>query len=80
MDKNKYELTKKRLDYDIAVIGMGCVKNGFNKAEGITINYVDPSDIVYSVTESPYFDDLYYVGEIKKLSIVIHQVSHQNLK
>jgi len=70
MEKNKYELIKKRLDYDIAVIGMGCVKNGFNKAEGITINYVDPSDIVYSFTESPYFDDLYYVGEIKKLSIV----------
>jgi len=69
-DKNKYELTKKRLDYDIAVIGMGCVKNGFNTAEGIRINYVDPADIVYSFTESPYFDDLYYVGEIKKISIV----------
>ena len=27
-------------------------------------------DIVYSFTESPYFDDLYYVGEIKKVSIV----------
>jgi len=69
-DKNKYDLTKKRLDYDICVLGMGCVKNGFNKAEGITINYVDPSDIVYSFTESPYFDDLFYIGEIKKVSIV----------
>jgi len=70
MDKNKYELTKKRLDYDIAVIGMGCVKNSFNTADGINIKYVDPSDIVFSFTESPYFDDLYYVGEIKKISIV----------
>ena len=26
-DHNKYELIKKRLDYDIAVIGMGAVKN-----------------------------------------------------
>ena len=69
-DKNKYELTKKRLDYDVAVIGMACVKNGFNKAEGITIDYVDPADIVYSFTESPYFDDLYYVGEIRKISIL----------
>ena len=69
-DLNKYELIKRRLDYDIAVIGMGCVKNGFNKAEGITINYVDPADIVYSFTESPYFDDLYYVGEIRKVSMV----------
>ena len=70
MDKNKYELTKKRLDYDIAVIGMACVKNSFNTADGINIKYVDPSDIVFSFTESPYFDDLYYVGEIKKISIV----------
>ena len=69
-DKNNFELIKRRLDYDIAVIGMGCVKNGFNKAEGITINYVDPTNIVYSFTESPYFDDLYYVGEIRKISIV----------
>ena len=69
-DKNDYELTKKRLDYDITVLGMGCVKNSFNKSDGIVINYVDPADIVYSFTESPYFDDLYYVGEIKKISIV----------
>ena len=69
-DKNNFELIKKRLDYDIAVLGIGAVKNGFNKSEGITINYVDPTNIVYSFTESPYFDDLYYVGEIKKISIV----------
>jgi len=70
LDKNKYDLLKKRLDYDIAVLGIGCVKNGFNKSEGITINYVDPTNMVYSFTESPYFDDLYYVGEIRKISIV----------
>ena len=27
MDHNKYDLIKKRLDYDIAVVGMGAVKN-----------------------------------------------------
>ncbi len=79
LDKNKYELIKKRLDYDIAVIGMACVKNGFNKSEGIKIDYVDPSDIVYSFTESPYFDDLYYVGEIKKISIVELKKQYPNI-
>ena len=68
-DHNKYELLKKRLDYDIAVIGMACVKNDFNTAEGITIKYVDPADIVYSYTESPYFDDIYYVGEVRRVSL-----------
>ena len=68
-DHNKYHLLKKRLDYDIAVIGMACSKNSFNTAEGITIKYVDPADIVYSYTESPYFDDIYYVGEIRRVSL-----------
>ena len=67
---NKYELLKKRLDYDITVLGIGCVKNSFNTAEGIKLDYVDPSDIVYSYTDSPYFDDLYYVGEVRRVSIV----------
>jgi len=35
------------------------------KSEGVVIDYVDPADLVYSYTESPYFDDVYYVGEVK---------------
>jgi len=68
-DINKYDLLKKRVDYDIAVIGMGCVKNSFNTAEGIKLEYVDPADLVYSYTDSPYFDDLYYVGEVRRVPI-----------
>tara|TARA_R110002051_G_scaffold315199_1_gene393317 strand:+ start:1223 stop:3640 length:2418 start_codon:yes stop_codon:yes gene_type:complete len=68
-DLNKYELLKKRLDYDTTVLGIACVKNSFNTAEGIKLEYVDPSDLVYSYTESPYFEDLYYVGEVRKLTI-----------
>jgi len=67
---NKYNLLKKRLDYDICVLGIGCIKNSFNTAEGIKLEYVDPADLVYSYTESPYFDDIYYVGEIRKVSII----------
>ena len=69
-DINKYNLLKKRVDYDIAVVGMGCIKNSFNTAEGIKLEYVDPADIVYSYTDSPYFDDLYYVGEVRRVPIV----------
>jgi hypothetical protein len=70
LDHNKYQLIKKRLDYDIAVIGMGAVKNEYTTSEGINIKYVDPADLVYSYTESPHFDDIYYVGEIRKVSVV----------
>ena len=66
---NDYDLIKKRLDYDITVLGIACVKNEFNTAEGIKIKYVDPVDIVFSYTDSPYFEDLYYVGEITRISI-----------
>ena len=70
LDYNKYPLLKKRLDYDLTTIGIACVKNSFNTSEGIKIEYVDPADIVYSYTESPYFDDIYYVGEIRRVSII----------
>ena len=70
LDYNKYHLLKKRLDYDLTVLGIACVRNTFNTSEGIKLEYVDPADIVYSYTESPYFDDLYYVGEIRRVSLV----------
>jgi hypothetical protein len=69
-DHNKYHLIKKRLDYDIAVIGMAAVKNEYTTSEGINVKYVDPSDLVHSYTDSPYFDDIYYVGEIRRVSVV----------
>tara|TARA_R110000803_G_scaffold66252_3_gene127602 strand:- start:7073 stop:9505 length:2433 start_codon:yes stop_codon:yes gene_type:complete len=69
LDGNKYDLTKKRCNYDLTVIGIGAVKNNFSKAEGVKVEYVDPVNLVYSYTESPYFDDMYYVGEIKSVHL-----------
>ena len=68
-DGNNYELTKKRFYYDLTVLGIGAVKTSFNTSQGATIEYVDPADIVYSYTDSPYFDDIYYVGEVKNIPI-----------
>ena len=68
-NSNKYDLTKRRVNYDLTVIGIGCVKNNFNKSEDIKIEYVDPADVVYSYTHSPYFDDIYYVGEVKSVTV-----------
>ena len=69
MDLNDYDLIKTRLDYDLTVLGISCIKNSFNKSDGIKIDYVDPVNIVHSYTDSPYFEDLYYVGEVRKISI-----------
>tara|TARA_R110002110_G_scaffold7656_1_gene38893 strand:+ start:996 stop:3413 length:2418 start_codon:yes stop_codon:yes gene_type:complete len=69
LDGNKYDLTRKRLIYDLTVLGIGAVKTGFNTSEGVTVDYVDPANLVYSYTESPYFDDIYYVGEVKSIPV-----------
>ena len=69
LDYNKYSETKKRLAYDLTVLGIGAVKTSFNLSEGITIDYVDPANIIYSATDDPNFEDIYYVGEIKSLSL-----------
>jgi len=66
---NNYDLIRKRVNYDLTVLGIGAVKTGFNKSEGATVEYVDPADLVYSYTDSPYFDDIYYVGEVKDVPI-----------
>jgi len=78
MEGNRYELTKKRFYYDLTVLGIGAVKTDFNTSEGTTVKYVDPVDLVYSYTESPYFDDIYYVGEVKSVPIneLVKQFPH----
>jgi hypothetical protein len=66
---NKYDEVKKRLAYDLVVLGISAVKTDFNLANGITVDYVDPANLVYSYTEDPNFEDIYYVGEVKSVSL-----------
>jgi hypothetical protein len=66
---NKYDEIKKRLAYDLVTIGISCVKTDFNLANGVTVDYVDPANLVYSYTEDPNFEDVYYVGEVKSVSL-----------
>jgi len=75
---NNYELTKKRFYYDLTTIGIGAAKTTFNTSEGVTIDYVDPANLVYSHTDSPYFEDIYYVGEVKSIPIneLVKQFPH----
>ena len=69
LDQNKWELTKRRINYDLVTCGIGAVKTNFNTSNGITIDYVDPARMIYSYTEDPNFEDVYYVGEVKSLTI-----------
>ena len=66
---NKYDQTKKRLAQDLTVLGICSSKTRFDQAEGIIIDYVNPANLVYSYTDDPNFEDIYYVGECKAITI-----------
>jgi hypothetical protein len=68
-NQNKYEYTKSRIDYDIAVLGIGAAKHSFNNSDGVKLDYVDPANLIWSYTEDPYFQDCYYFGEIKSTRV-----------
>lgn len=69
LDRNKYELINRRLNYDLTVLGIAAAKTNWNKANGIVLEYVDPANLVYSYTEDPNFEDIYYVGEVKAIQL-----------
>jgi len=69
LDQNRFDLIKRRMNYDLVTCGIAASKTNFNLANGITIDYVDPAYMVYSYTEDPNFEDIYYVGEVKGITI-----------
>ena len=79
LQMNRYDLTKKRLLEDLVVLGMSAVKTNFNKAEGVTVEYVDPARMVYSYSEDPNFEDLWYVGEVKPVTLADAKKQFPNL-
>ena len=69
LKQNKYDEIRQRLSYDLTVLGIACTKTRFNPSNGIVVDYVDPAYMVYSYTEDPNFEDIYYVGEVKAITI-----------
>ena len=68
-EANKYNDIRKRLDYDMTVLGIAMAKHEFLMGDGVKINYVDPANVVYSYTEDPNFKDCFYWGEIKTVPL-----------
>jgi len=69
LEENHYQDTRKRVDMDLATLGIGMTKHMFQQGDGIRVEYVDPANVVYSYTEDPYFKDCFYWGEIKTVPI-----------
>jgi len=69
LSKNRFKNIRKRFNQDLVTLGIGAVKTSWNKSNGVTIDYVDPAYLIYSYTEDPNFEDIYYVGEVKAMTI-----------
>jgi|TARA_R100001086_G_scaffold155115_1_gene82808 hypothetical protein len=69
LKRNRFDNIKKRFNYDLVTLGIGAVKTAFNPSNGVNLKYVDPVNLIYSYTEDPHFEDIYYVGEVKQLTI-----------
>jgi len=69
LKRNRFDNIKKRFNYDLVTLGIGAAKTHWNKANGITLDYVDPANLIYSYTDDPHFEDIYYVGEVKGLTM-----------
>ena len=69
LNASDYDLVRRRVLNDLTILGIGATKTNFNYSDGVTVEYVDPANLVYSYTKSPYFDDIYYVGEVKEIPI-----------
>ena len=69
LEDNQYLDLRKRIDYDLMVLGIGAAKQHFLPGAGIKVEYVDPANLVYSYTEDPFFKDCFYWGEIKTVPI-----------
>ena len=79
LDNNKYDLVRQRLNYDLTVLGIGAVKTNWNRTQGVTVDYVDPACLVYSYTEDPNFEDTYYAGEVKAITLSDLKMQFPNL-
>jgi len=79
LEFNRYNLKKKRVIEDLVILGIGAIKTNWNKAEGVKVDYVDPAKLVYSYTEDPNFEDMWYVGEVKALSLAECKKQFPNL-
>lgn len=69
LDLNNYNETQSRVIEDITTIGIGAIKHKTDPTKGIRVEYVDPASMVYSHPTHRNFEDVYYYGEVKRITI-----------
>ena len=68
-DLNEFDEVKAKVLQDSVDIGVGALKHYTDPNQGIKIEYVDPAEMVYAYPTHRNFKDVYYYGEVKRMTI-----------
>lgn len=69
LNLNDYDEIQSKVVEDITTIGIAAIKHGTDPTKGITVDYVDPANLVSSYTTHKDHKDVNYFGEVKRISI-----------
>lgn len=69
LNLNDYDEVQSRVIEDLTVIGIAAMKHDTDPTKGITVEYVDPANLVSSKTTHRDHKDVNYFGEVKRISI-----------
>ena len=68
-DLNDFDEVKSKVLQDSVDLGLGALKHSTDPVKGIQIEYVDPAEMVYAYPTHRNFKDVYYYGEVKRMTI-----------
>jgi hypothetical protein len=69
LDLNDYAETQSKVIEDIVVLGKGGAKHFTDTGKGIAVSYLDPALVVHSFARKRDFTDVYYYGEVERITI-----------
>ena len=69
LDLNEFEETQNKVIEDVTVLGIGAIKHKTDPVKGIIVDYADVADMVYAYPVHRNFKNVYYYGEIERITI-----------
>lgn len=69
-EMNDYQDTRYRVNHDLVTLDKAIVKHDYLYGDGIKIKYVDPQYCIHSYTEDPFFNDVFYWGEVDQVPVL----------
>lgn len=69
LETNEYDEIQKGLLKDLTEIGVAAVHHRTDPTKGIVVEQCDPADMVWSYPTKPNFDNVYYYGYVKRITL-----------